>query len=241
VTSKISPGDDPDVDEREKLIAIISQNKALTHVNSATWACLWFANVAKLKEMIYKLTSGRGERLYEALYTESVPRAMKSRQSILTLPVFSHCNSCHANLSYPSTVVKLSDLTNKPLNTEDLLNPVAVSIYPKFLKQEPGADFLKEQLDFWDIMRTFWRKETILPWTAALCVSQGQKESAAMATLSSDFDKLWREGRFGLEPLKVTHGGKQLEARFFWLPKAKYKPSVPLMTRPSLAGDIRVL
>ncbi|KAL2839533.1 hypothetical protein BJX68DRAFT_272055 [Aspergillus pseudodeflectus] len=201
----MSPSDDPKMDEREKLIAFISQNKALTHVNSATWACLWFADVVKLKELVYKLASGRGECLYEALYTE---------------------------------MVNMSDLTNEPLKTEDLLNPVAASIYLKFLKHKTGADFLKEQLVFWDIMRTFWRKETILPWTAALYVSQGQQESAGMVTISSDFDKLWREGRFGLEPLKLTHGGKHLEARFFWLPKAEYKPSVPLMTRLSLAGDI---
>jgi hypothetical protein len=226
------------MDEREKLIAFISQNKALTHVNSATWACLWFADVVKLKELVYKLTSGRGECLYEALYTESVPRALKSRQYILSLPVLSHCHPYRANLSYLSIVVNMSDLTNEPLKTEGLLNPVAASIYLKLLKQKPGADFLKGQLDFWNIMRTCWHKETLIPWTAALYVSQGQQESAGMVTISSDFDKLWFEGRFGLEPLKLTHGGKHLEARFFWLPKAEYNPSVPLMTRPSLAGDI---
>ncbi|CEL01203.1 hypothetical protein ASPCAL00791 [Aspergillus calidoustus] len=199
------------MDEREKLIAFISQNKALTHVNSATWACLWFADVVKLKELVYKLTSGRGECLYEALYTESVPRALKSRQYILSLPVLSHCHPYRANLSYLSIVVNMSDLTNEPLKTEGLLNPVAASIYLKLLKQKPGADFLKGQLDLWNIMRTCWHKETLIPWTAAL---------------------------FGLEPLKLTHGGKHLEARFFWLPKAEYNPSVPLMTRPSLAGDI---
>jgi hypothetical protein len=102
--------------------------------------------------------------------------------------------------------------------------PEVAHIYPfSLLKSSSIPD---PQFTFWDMLKSFWSDDRIQEWRNAIFSNpknpdQGVEACSNLICLSPDAHKLWTNGYFALEPIKLSDDKKCLDVKFHWIPRRR--------------------
>ncbi|KAL4807195.1 hypothetical protein BDV18DRAFT_159413 [Aspergillus unguis] len=251
--------------DRDALIQDISDKCGVTHLDSATWACLWLADLPNLRSIVEEFATGTfvydsatqlkawqipctdteetterigysGKRPADALSSKQPKRVSKKpRVSIKEEPVASIA------LTKEETPEERCKKRDKAICViTHAAEPVdAVPIYPKILGTPTDRAHSRRLSDFCKWAKRFWSSDAVDRWAALICGTNDLDPCSGLITLSTHVEQLWRRGRFALMPIRPAKDRKAMRVGFFWLPQNKYADSVLLTSRPLLLDNLK--
>lgn len=87
----------------------------------------------------------------------------------------------------------------------------------------------------------FWSQERIDGWRDAI-LRHGTETPENLMCLSPTLHRCHANGRFALQPIKMSEDEKQLTLRFYWLPRKSTLPATnSIQDRPHIADNIAEL
>ncbi|RDW84063.1 HNH endonuclease signature motif containing protein [Aspergillus mulundensis] len=217
-------------------------------VDSVTWALLWLADVEQLERFV-------NDPVY---YFSRV--LVPARKITTILKWASRLEPLEAIA--PAVIERLENLDIEDKDMEDV-EPKKESVTDLCIKRDPYCAITNageplevaricpsslmlwsqserhlEDNNFWGMLECFWNKKRVESWREAVAGPEGTEVLKNMLCLSCDAERLWRMGRFALQPLDLSQDGKILRMRFFWLPRAQYSISIPMTTLPSVSSTL---
>ncbi|KLJ06300.1 hypothetical protein EMPG_10284 [Blastomyces silverae] len=90
---------------------------------------------------------------------------------------------------------------------------------------------------FWNLLRNFWSEERVAGWQEAI-LPHGTETPENLLCLAPDAHRLHTNGRFALQPIKLSDDQTKLTLRFYWLPKPDLPVRRSLRDRPHIDDNL---
>ncbi|PWY96238.1 hypothetical protein BO94DRAFT_570584 [Aspergillus sclerotioniger CBS 115572] len=238
-----------DVERAFKAEVIRDLHKILnkTYVDSGVWACLWIADLPRLRDIrdaaredpqaVYTEICRRSGFCIRELASSHSPitEVVKKREVTNIQMVWSHRMS---QLVGTPSQRPLSPLPENTCYTRDnrvcLISKSRFNLQiAKIVRNHFITLGIGKREQFWDALRYFW-PDRVNAWESAIL----QLELFAgpcgnEMCLCSHVRELWDVGYFGLKPLSKSDDGKKLRVMFYWLPEYPF-------SRKRDPGDVRL-
>ncbi|KAI9038072.1 uncharacterized protein KD926_011310 [Aspergillus affinis] len=209
---------------RLQLIQELAQISGLSRVHSATWACLWFADIDSLKHNIEKAKKDNEWINYILLML--APSSQDTSMMLKAWSVRKKTRKTQITDDSDADDTKASDDSDHdettPTRKRGFGEPLEVAhIYPYSL----GDRTKLGPRIFWSTLKFFWSPAHIAAWEKELLGPKGTEVCPNLMTLVNMAHKLWEHARFALRPLSITEDKKSLKVQFYWLPRLDYSHS----------------
>ncbi|PWY66811.1 hypothetical protein BO94DRAFT_479377 [Aspergillus sclerotioniger CBS 115572] len=250
----MGPADELLDPRRRDLITRLSTIMEIEVIDSIGWACLWFADLSTLEELVTGFE--RGPLSVSSIISCSLSNTKERAKSIKACKRTAGSNEDLGEPSEDEETETEEPPTKKRRLASDLRKaskragkqtaeqalghhndtciltgctiPVEVAhIFPKSLGKN-----IEGLRDFWKCLQCFWTPQQVKAWKNRFLGSDGTETCSNLICMVNNAHKLWEKAAFALKPLSLSEDERQLEVQFFWLPKHKYRKQVPLTAVP---------
>ncbi|KAL3491407.1 hypothetical protein BJX62DRAFT_237174 [Aspergillus germanicus] len=251
--------------ERASLIEKISELAGIKTVDSATWACLWLADLERLHELLNQFDQNRPGLAYSALTTVENARMLRSwaarsrtRFSDDDFQPIARKRSFEASQSETTSVdepiplagtTSSSSLAGRSEKAKKLClfrdkgtclisnasEPVEVCHVFPYTMGKPTGD---AKTLFWGILSTFWTTAKVDKWKAQVFGEQRTEIVENLITLCANAHRLWNRARFAFQPVDLSADKKTLTMRFFWLPNRRFTKRQSISEPPNFPATL---